>query len=426
MIGTKTISDLITDPSVFKPGRSNIIEAPVSSGKTFFALTALPEWAGSSEKVLYLIDTTQGELHIQRNIITKAVDRATYSFFDYNTGHVWGEQREHGMPVMTYAGFGSEVLKGKSAFRLNGYKYIICDEMQHLVSYQSIKKKGESTSPYLIAAENALRDIASSTNTKIVALSATPEKIREHFSNIYYDVPYDQTDVFSLETFHSVPYSCSAQEMLSAISIKAREQTGILYTTAVEDMKDIIAYARQLGIAAEGFWSSNPHTQAIHPFTAEQTFLRDVVLEKETIPANINLLVINAASETCIKIDGKKRKVDYMIIHNCSEEIKTQVRGRYHGDLEYFYYHDKADANQETVRNFIVTERFLNVRLYKAEQDELCALLTLRKPHGTKNDYYKWPTVMRLLRENGYDVRGGFKDSKRNGQRYYLICGVPN
>ena len=58
MLGTKTISDLITDPNTLKPGRINIIDAPVSSGKTHFALSALPKWAGTPEKVLYLIDTT--------------------------------------------------------------------------------------------------------------------------------------------------------------------------------------------------------------------------------------------------------------------------------------------------------------------------------------------------------------------------------
>ena len=68
MIGNKTISDLITDKDTLKVGRINIIDAPVSSGKTHFALVILPEWAGNPEKILYLIDTTNGEMSIQRNI----------------------------------------------------------------------------------------------------------------------------------------------------------------------------------------------------------------------------------------------------------------------------------------------------------------------------------------------------------------------
>ena len=64
MAGTKSISDLITDKKMIKPGSINIIDAPVSSGKTFFALNTLPEWAGNPEKILYLIDTTNGDLSI--------------------------------------------------------------------------------------------------------------------------------------------------------------------------------------------------------------------------------------------------------------------------------------------------------------------------------------------------------------------------
>ena len=81
MIGTKTISDLITDKETIKAGRINIIDAPVSSGKTHFALNVLPAWAGSPSKILYLIDTTNGEMRIQRNILT--VCRQTYAFYYY-------------------------------------------------------------------------------------------------------------------------------------------------------------------------------------------------------------------------------------------------------------------------------------------------------------------------------------------------------
>ena len=68
MIGTKYISDLITDPNALLQGRINIIDAGVSAGKTYFALTTIPEWT-SPEKILYLIDTTNGEMRIQQNII---------------------------------------------------------------------------------------------------------------------------------------------------------------------------------------------------------------------------------------------------------------------------------------------------------------------------------------------------------------------
>ena len=79
MIGHKRISELITDPNAIIPGYINIIDADVSAGKTFFALNILPKWASSASKILYLIDTTNGEMRIQKNIRT--VGRQTYSFY---------------------------------------------------------------------------------------------------------------------------------------------------------------------------------------------------------------------------------------------------------------------------------------------------------------------------------------------------------
>ena len=54
MKGSKRISELITDKNALKAGRINIIEAPVSSGKTHFALNTIPAWASSASKILYL------------------------------------------------------------------------------------------------------------------------------------------------------------------------------------------------------------------------------------------------------------------------------------------------------------------------------------------------------------------------------------
>ena len=99
--------------------------------------------------------------------------------------------------------------------------------------------------------------------------------------------------------------------------------------------------------------------------------------------------------------------------------VQTQVRGRYHGDLPLFYYHDIEAANYLSCQN--LPDKYLNARLYAAERDELCAYLDLRKEKDPNNDYYKWPTVKKYLEKNGYSVSDGIKDSKRHGQYYYTI-----
>lgn len=334
----------------------------------------MPQWTGNPERILYLIDTTNGELRIQRNIVS--VNRDEYYFYDYGTTHTWGESIgsecvRNKMPVMTYAGFGSEMRNHFGAFPWERFDYIVCDEMQNLVKYQkydnketeeekeSDDKDTKTKNVYLEAAEDALRAVARLTKIKIVALSATPQKIREHFGELCYDVPFDKSDVHCLETFATIPYGCTLSSFLkTGIPATEKHETGILYVTEIGSMRQVFDYCRRNGIRANGFWSIN----ATERMTTEQLALRETVLADETIPSDVDLLVINAASETCIKIDSKKRKVDYMIIHYKDEELQIQVRGRYDGDLPILYYHDVEEANREKCRN--IPESFLNTRLY--------------------------------------------------------------
>ena len=410
MNGTKHISDLITTQDALKKGRINIIDAGVSAGKTYFALTTIPKWT-SPEKILYLIDTTNGEMRIQRNILTQAIGRESYSFFNYNTKKTWGEQKPTGrMPVMTYSGFGSEIRNNNPAFNYFDYDYIICDEMQNLVDYQRFKDKSKN----LETAEDTLRAIAAEGSTTIIAMSATPQKIRERFGTLCYEVPFDRSELCTLCTSACVPYSNGVENVLMGLKGK----TGILFTTNVRDMRYIIDYANSIGIRASGFWSTSARTQKDYPHTQEQIDLREAVLEKETIPDNVDLLVINRASETCIKIQANKRKVDYMIVNNRNEEIQIQVRGRYHGDLAEFYYHDVAAAKLYQISKTKIPGYYFGKRLYAEEQQELFRVLNLRKPDGT---LYGKDTIWQVLSQCGYKVSESKKDSKNHGKHFRVI-----
>ena len=100
----------------------------------------------------------------------------------------------------------------------------------------------------------------------------------------------------------------------------------------------------------------------------EQEDLRNMVLKQETFPDDLDLLVINDASETCIKIQAAKRKVDYMVIHYNDEEKRVQVRGRYCGDLPKLYIHGPPVKEQPLT----VPPQYLNVPLFTPGKEELC------------------------------------------------------
>lgn len=315
------------------------------------------------------------------------------------------------MPVMTYAGFGAEVSKNPSGFQRFDFNYIICDEMQNLVDYQRFNVRSTN----LENAEQALRDIAAEGSTTIVAMSATPQKIRDRFGSLCHEVQFDRSDLCQLCTSTEIPYSGTVQELLDA----NKGRTGILYVTEISNMEKYMDYANSIGMRANGFWSISEKAQKEHPMTVEQYQLRECVLCDETIPENVDLLVINRASETCIKIQESKRKVDFIIVHDRNEEIRTQVRGRYHGDLDTFYYHSIEDANRYAVESKSAEiAPFLNRRLYADNQIELCQILKLKKANG---GFYGMLTVSKYLRQCGYEVSDSKKDSRNNGKYYRII-----
>ena len=315
------------------------------------------------------------------------------------------------MPVMTYAGFGAEVSKNPSGFKRFDFDYIICDEMQNLVDYQRFNARSTN----LENAEQALRDIAAEGSTTIVAMSATPKKIRDRFGSLCHEVEFDRSDLQQLCTSVSIPYYGTAEELLDA----NKGKTGILYVTEIWKMKHYIDYANSIGMRANGFWSVSEKAQKDHPMTPEQFALRETVLCAETIPDNVDLLVINRASETCIKIQESNRKVDFMIVHDKNEEIRTQVRGRYHGDLNTFYYHNVEDTLANQIEQSQIPEYYFGKRLYSEDWENLIRTLNLRRPNGTPCGK---PTLFRLLLRCGYSLTDSKKDSGKGG-KYYRILG---
>ena len=255
--------------------------------------------------------------------------------------------------------------------------------------------------------------IAAAGKAKIIGLSATPKKIREYFGCLCHDVPFDRSDLVQLETFACIPYYKRAPE---EIIQQHKGQTGILYVASVQSMKKYIEYANSIGVRANGFWSPNDKRQKTDPHTPAQIALRRTVLEKETIPDDIDLLVINAASETCVKIKQENRTDDYMIVHDESDEVQTQVRGRYDGDLAEFYFHDGYKAVHAECPT--VPDEWIGVRLYQEQQEVLCRYLNLRNPKRAADDYYRWKKVVEVLRAKGYKV-----EQRRSGAlRYWTIA----
>lgn len=408
MKGSKYLSELITEPIMLRKRYINLIDANTSAGKTYFALTALPKWAGSPEKVLYLIDTSNGEYRLLENTLT--ISRADFELANYNN-KAWGEfanLAKGKMPVMTYAGFGSvvgEFERRKAPAFWKRFEYIVCDEIHNLLNYQRFGNRGNEN---LARAEKALLDIVNSGKATVIGLSSTSSNVRKRFGKLCRDVPYNRSELRTYETTKIVSYT-GIETILAQIP---PHSTGIAYTSQIAQIQKTIEIAKNYGIRACGFWSIN----ASKPMDDSALALREYVLKEETIPEDVDLIVINRSTETSVKIQSVKRSVDYMIIHDSNPEIQAQVRGRYCGDLGTLYLHTQ---DMKDNRKIIVPPpaQYLYVWLDKAQKDKLCEILNLRNERG---QLYKWTTVYQSLREAGYDI-----EQKRTGNKRYHRITLP-
>lgn len=382
--GEKYLSDLVSIEMLVKD-KLNIIQAPTGSGKTYFALNAIPAACKDAHhKVVYLIDTINGKEQILNNY--KAIREYKTWRATVSEEALWFEKDER-IVVMTYARFGMIIAKELDFHK--HFDYIICDELHSLLKFQNFSAKPNSHSIAKAGLEAAVRN----TNTVVVALSATPWTIKEGFKVPSYEIPVDQDLVRHYEAFNVENYT-DLEYLLSTLDPK---DIGICYVPHITTMKYLIEKAQQLGIRALGIWSVN---NTDHHMDEEQMKVRKHILENFELLPDVHLLFINSSSETSIKI---KSHVDYVIVHHTDYATQVQVRGRVNSDLSRLYL-PQTDPHALTI-----PDDYLGIRLFTPDKNRLCAIINQRNRY---NRPYKWPTVKGMLIDSGYQIVEGREKNK--------------
>jgi len=385
VIGTKFLSEVVNLDALQKD-HLNIIKAPTGSGKTYFALTAIPTTLTDAvHQVVYLIDTINGKEQILKNY-------NACSFYRGWDVEVKDEalffETDERVVIITYAKFG--ILLEKHPDFHEHFEYIICDELHSLFKFERYSAQPNAHSIAHHGIEKAVRN----GRTKVIALSATPERIHREFDAPYYDVPIDDSDLIQYENKQVIPYT-NLNYLLTSLE---PSETGICYVSRISTMKVIEADAREAGLNPISFWSIR---NTDHTMSEEQLNVRKHILNNFEIPAEYHLLIINASSETSLKI---KSPVDYVIVHSDDKETQIQVRGRVNSDLSCLY----LPCDDPTA--LTVPEDFLNRPLFTQDKAELCAIINQSNASGRQ---YRWTTIHRMLIECGYCISEGRKDNSR-------------
>ena len=388
MKGTKYLSELV-DVQIFEKSKLNIIKAPTGSGKTYFALNFIPSLAYNAlYNVVYLIDTINGQEQILRNYT--AVSQFWGWARDVESVDMWFEDDKH-IVVLTYAKFGS--LCDKYVDFQNNFDYIICDELHSAYHFSKIPP----TPNYHTIALMQIRSAVNNDRTTVIALTATPDKIKEDQRMKWKEIPIDQEQLIHYSEDEKIYYS-NLKTVFSGIGVTS---IGLCYTCRITQMLDIQNLALQAGLSPVCIWSIKNEN---YTMTEEQLAVRDSILQEYKIPEAYNFLIINSSSETSIKI---KSPVDYVIVNSTQNDTQIQVRGRVNSDIKTLY------LLNDGTNEIAVPENFLDRKLYSEEKNQLCDYLKIK---SKQRKQIKWTTLKELLRESGYTV-----EEKKDSRWYAII-----
>ena len=296
MKGTKYLDEAV-DINEIKSGQLNLIEAPVGSGKSHFALNVLSRGLKDKHNMVYLIDTVNGKQQLQRQD----------NVGDFNA--LWKELVENGIAyfgeeeiiVMTYAKFGTLAAEDGD-FGMN-LELIVCDEVHNLVRFQYFGK-GDGINPHMIAKKQIEKIIKRSTKTKVVALSATPKRAEKEFNIPIHKLSVDK-DIRQYETKTIKEYS----NIKSLLEKTAKGKIGLVYVAHIRKMQELSEYLNSKGIRAVAFWSIR---NGEYQMTDEQLKARESIINNEEMPKGYEVVMINSSSETSINI---RSRIDYIVIN---------------------------------------------------------------------------------------------------------------
>lgn len=376
-------------------GKLNIIDAPCGCGKTTFVEKKLWQEAYWGD-LLYLIDS--------KNALDAFKQRGEEK--EYH-GKIYYKHR--GITAMTYATFAALCIYKSNEWLWNDKdSLIVCDELQSAIKWSRIKNGEED---FWYRRDNNLHKTALEElherikiGARVVAITATPDSVRKEFKDECVDVPIHGV----LKRYHA-NHTYTFQNLSSLVTALPTEKRGVIYTPHVKQMHSVQEQLEKRGIKAVGFWSENNFD---HEMDDEEWDTRDSVILKGIIPDHVQVLLINAASETGINITSP---VDYVVVNDSNPDTQIQAVGRIRHDVDTVYLRDYNSQNYTYITHERLAGKWLDRRLYEEDKRVLCEELNIRDERGR---LYKWPNVKKSLRFSDFKVTD---KQEKNGRRYSII-----
>lgn len=377
MTGSKYLSDVI-DTTQFQRGKINLIEAPCGCGKTTCAKGKIAALASSRNKVLYLIDTTNG-----CNVLANCENTNKLLAWDIGEGRYYNasgpapyeeiypsfnEKPTDDMWVSTYANLGLLVREYGPAL-IERFEIIITDEAHNMLQFATYSPQPNAASE----ARDAVRDAAISNKALVIAISATPQIIRKdrRFSYYLHEVPFDKSDLRQYSQ-NEMGFFADINDVMNTLP---EGKKGALYTARISQMKRLEEIAREKGRNPISIWSMS---NSEHPMSSQQEYVRQRILEDEAIPSEYDLFIFNASAETAINI---RSEIDFVVVNNSDATHIKQARGRVRHDIDTLFVPQRLNVS---IR---LDEKYLNHPLTSQEKRAMRLSTGLKDSHGKPLPY---------------------------------------
>lgn len=422
MKGTLWLSEAMQKFNIkLERGYINVINGLCGGGKTHFIKKELlrnPHKYCDIEKlarnnVLYVCD-----INMLKQSIAKNNDFKYYSERDikYNFKTLFKRDMGKKIPVLCYATFNT-ILRDKELRNkiYSTFECIILDELHNLFKF-NCSFKGEYQSVI-----NHLNKL--SKNILTIGLTATPQPIYEKI-NAKLLFSEEQLQMIRHYEGKEMPINdiMSAIKTFDWLGMKRDGKKAIIYTKKIteqekfkeffleyfEDIKVENIFSPNRGcvvdietgeiIADKPTYPLKEGTEFIPDMTEEQLEIRSYLLEKEQMPDDLDILIINSAYTTGWNL--KDENVQYVFTNTTDEIDAYQSRNRVRADIELWFMLNHEESIELRIEE--IDERFLNHKLSSEEKKEMVELYGIKKLDSKSKPSFQ--SLKKQLEEMGYIV----------------------
>lgn len=383
-------------------GSNNLILAPVGSGKSSLIEDRLIK--NETGTILMLVSNETLKDHVCPKDSIERKDRASIGksemMFTSKNREKYGME-EYEIHVMTYSEFGLRIYSNNEF--VNKVSQIYCDEIHSLPNYQTYQDNTALSHAikYLFEKHDDKQIFYfTATNEHLIKLESRQPGILKNVQTFDYR-EHSEIRRYSALSEYRINNVKQIRPHLKARykSFKYFEYKGLAFSRTISGQKTIEKIVIEEGFRPLVLWSLSNET---YPMTGEQVKMRDEIIKTGVIPPPYDFLIINSAMQEGWNLNDESIKLAIMNTTNQTEH--TQALGRIRKDIDVLIYRTN---DRDQLNNFIeLPGEYLDEPLTLELKEDLCLDLNIVNSNGY---LLKWPTIKKLLEENGYSI----KDARR-------------